>query len=136
MSEEAYCKVSTEEGFSAEMYDCTEGYKTIGYGFNLDALEMPREVADLWLSILIADVEESLSQYSWFESTDDVRRIVLIDMCYQLGMSGLLKFKKMIAAVSVRNWSEAANQLLDSLYARQTPARALRNANILRTGKI
>jgi len=49
---------------------------------------------------------------------------VLIEMAYQMGVSGVMKFKKMWAALAERDYETAAKEMLDSRWARQTPARA------------
>lgn len=55
-------------------------------------------------------------------------------MCFQLGWVGLKKFKKMLKAMSEKNYSMAAYQCLDSNYAKQTPKRAKRIAKLIKTG--
>ena len=57
-------------------------------------------------------------------------------MSYQMGLNGLLNFKKMISALSAHDYLKASEEALDSGYAKTTPNRAQRNAEILRTGEI
>ena len=57
-------------------------------------------------------------------------------MAYQIGVNGLLKFKKMISAIEFGDWEEAERQALDSKWAKQTPARAHRHAKVIRTGDV
>ena len=57
-------------------------------------------------------------------------------MAYQMGVTGLSKFKNMLTAVELGDFDEAANQALDSRWARQTPERATRHAEMLRVGEI
>ena len=61
---------------------------------------------------------------------------VLISMAYQLGVDGLAEFKNMLAAIKDERWQEAETHALDSLWAKQTPARAKRHARVLATGKM
>jgi len=61
----------------------------------------------------------------------DVRR-ALLNMAYQLGVSGLLNFSKMLTALQAGDREEAAREALDSLWAKQTPNRARRVALLLR----
>ena len=63
---------------------------------------------------------------------DDAADLVMLDMAYQMGVGGLLKFEKMLAAIACEDYETAADELLDSNYARQTPNRAKRNAYLLR----
>ena len=57
---------------------------------------------------------------------------VVINMCYQLGVNGVSKFRKAISAMQEGDWEEAANEMLDSLWARQTPNRAKELSDIVR----
>ncbi|MFW0778523.1 MAG: glycoside hydrolase family protein [Rickettsiales bacterium] len=131
----AASKIEAEEGRVHEMYDCPAGYKTMGIGFNLEALKMPDEVIDLWLSILVEEIDERLSKLWFYKPLDDKRKMVLIDMHYQFGYDGLMKFKRMWKAIERKDFSAAADEMLDSLYAIQTPNRAARNAEIMRRGQ-
>ena len=129
-------KIAMEEGFEGRLYICSAGYRSIGYGFNLDSTQMPREVADLWLKINIKDIKRRLSEFKFIDDLDEPRQIVLYDMAYQMGVNGMLSFTSMLNSLRARRYHEAAEHLLDSKYAKQTPARAQRNAEILRTGEI
>ena len=131
-----YEKIALEEGFRGRMYKCPADKLTIGYGFNLEAIEMPKRVADLWLDILVRDTREMLHVLGWFDNLNESRQTAIIDMAYQMGLSGLFKFRKMAKALYEQDYETAANELLDSKYARQTPARANRNADIIRSGKV
>ena len=57
---------------------------------------------------------------------------VILEMVYQLGFSGFCKFKKAIANMKDRNWKGAADEMLDSLWAKQTPNRAKQLSEIVR----
>ncbi len=57
---------------------------------------------------------------------------VVLNMCYQLGVTGVSKFRKAISALQDGEWQEAADEMLDSLWARQTPNRAEELSNIVR----
>jgi len=129
-------KIKQEEGFESEMYDCPAGYKTIGYGVNLETTPIPEPVARAWVKHILNDINVSMAKYEWFRFLDRNRRVVILDMCYQMGVSGVLKFKKMIAAIEQGNFDEAANQMLDSKWAKtDSPNRAMRNSNIMRGGR-
>lgn len=129
-------KVGDEEGWESKPYICPTGYQSIGYGFNLEAIEMPREVGDLWLEMILKQIDQKLDQLWFYSVLDNPRKTVLIDMCYQMGYSGLMDFKKMWASIAEKNYNEAAMHLLDSKYARQAPNRANRNAEIMRSGNL
>ncbi len=128
-------KIKKEEGFRADMYQCCEGFNTIGIGFNLDAIKMPEEVADLWLTLIVNELSGKMMRYEWFKMLSNARKICIIDMTYQLGINGVLNFKNMISAIEQANFALASFEMLDSRWAKQTPNRATRNAEIMRSGK-
>lgn len=71
----------------------------------------------------------------WWRKLDEERQYVLIDMCFQLGINGLLKFKNMLAAIAAGDFEKASKECLNSAYAKQTPARAKRIARLIKTGE-
>ena len=123
------------EGFSGEAYLCPTGYLTIGYGHNLDAKPISKKVS---LMILKEDIGDAIRDlYGIFPelykySTN--RRMALIDLMFNLGMTRLLKFVKFIAAVKADNWDEAADQLIDSEWHNQTGGRAPKIVDLIRKG--
>lgn len=134
-----------EEGYRKEAYYCSEGYPTIGIGKKLGPKGAPldcyeftvsRPIAKLWLSEEINSVNDELNKLNWYLVLNPSRQVIIISMAYQMGLSGLLKFKKMIAALERNNWEEAARQALDSRWAKQTPERANRHADVLCSGSI
>ena len=66
---------------------------------------------------------------------DGDRPFVLLDMCFQMGLRSLLGFKNTLNNIATGYYLTAADNLLKSLYAQQTPKRAERNANCLRNGR-
>jgi lysozyme len=54
---------------------------------------------------------------------------VVMEMCYQLGVTGVSKFKKTLTHLQNKRWEEASVEMLDSLWARQTPNRAKELSN-------
>lgn len=109
-----------------------EGYPTIGIGFCVSAdrgAPLPRVIADRWLDHLLVEIGKGLdARIPWWRyQPDDVQR-ALVSMAYQLGVSGLLNFRKMLAALERGDRLQAAAEALDSRWARQTPSRANRVA--------
>lgn len=143
-------QLKKEEGFKAHVYKCSEGFNTCGYGYNLDA--NPLNLTDFEISEIkskgiseptanyllhryIEEIEKTLQiKVEGFEHLDADRRGVLIMMAYQMGVSGLLKFRKMLVAVKHDEYRLAASEMLDSAWAKQTPARAKRMAQQMRYG--
>lgn len=148
--DEVFKRLEFHEGFRDKVYKCTAGKCTIGIGHNLEArdftLEEKKALGD-WkkgithngaLMLLRNDVNlcvKELQKLGFWYYLDDERQYALLDMCYQLGINGLLKFKKMLEAIRCKNMVEAEKQCLDSNYAVQTPKRSKRIAHLIRTGR-
>lgn len=112
------------EGVRLKPYRCTANKLTIGIGRNIEDKGITREEAIYLLQNDIRLCRAQLLATDWFQFLPLVIQNVLINMCFQLGINGLLKFKGTIAALKARNWEDAANHMLDSAWARQTPNRA------------
>lgn len=135
-----------EEGFSPTPYYCSENYPSVGFGWRIGP-----KGADLRYYTLTVDVNsaEALMKHSLKtipnfikrtvgspEGLNSARRDVLYSMVYQLGQKGFSGFKKMIAAIQNGEWELASEEALDSLWAKQTPNRAKRHAEVLRSGTL
>ena len=127
--------VKRHEGLRLKPYKCTEGKLTIGYGHNLDDNDIPRIVAEDLLDIdLMKANNELFAKYPEYRHFSLNRKNALIDMSFQLGMPRLSLFVKMHKALSERDFDEAANEVLDSKYAKQTKSRAYENSELIRNG--
>ncbi len=71
----------------------------------------------------------------WFSSLNDARKAVLLNMSFQLGVAGLMGFSKTLSLIQNGYYDEAANQMLQSKWAQQTPNRANEMATQMRTGQ-
>jgi len=129
-----------DEGFRARAYRDHLGKLTIGIGFLIDpeepgAQEMPQSVANFWLLEILEENKKILNvQLPWWCDLDEARQRVILNMSYQLGVNGLLKFKKMLKAMKDRDYYTAAEEALNSKWARQTPERATRIAKLIKNG--
>lgn len=124
----------SDEGYRKFKYQCTEGFWTIGIGFNIDAgmdLELAKIIAKYFIDKREAELTKALP---WFSELDDNRKLALLNMAFQLGTEGLLKFKRTLEAIRQGKYKEASEYMLDSLWAKQTPPRARRMAKIIETG--
>ena len=127
--------VAQEEGFRSTPYRCPAGFLSVGYGLNLDA-GISREEAELLLRHRLEVIGDALSLYlPWWSGLDEVRRGVLVGMAYQLGVGGVLKFKGTLGAIQRGDWDAAVWGMLGSKWARQTPERAQRSAEAMRSGR-
>jgi lysozyme len=118
-------KIKEHEGYRSTVYQCTEGYDTIGYGFAIKDLELSKEVCDIILTEKIAKLQLDIScKFEWFEDSPEIVKDVVTNMCYQLGLTGFSKFKQTIYYLETEQYEEASVECLDSLWAKQTPNRA------------
>jgi lysozyme len=125
-----------EEGFIARPYRDSKGNLTIGIGWNLDARPMTQEQGLSICGQQVQEVENELIQaLDCYYKLDDVRRAVLLDMAFQLGVTGLLTFKDMIALVAEGAYVNASLQMLSSDWGREFKTRANNLAIMMRTGE-
>lgn len=138
----AYTKEN--EGLRLEMYRCPKGRPTIGYGHLVRRHEMPlykdtmitpEQANEIFDRDWQTAYEEAVRVFPDFSELSDKRKIVMVDMCFQLGMMGLVGFRRMLRALRRRDYVEAADEILDSHYARvDSPRRAMRNARMMAEG--
>lgn len=149
-NDEIIQRLVLHEGVSLTVYVCPAGYPTIGVGRNLKTNPLTQEeikvcgdymhgiTKNAAFYLLRNDIkrvtDECSKRISFWKQLDDERKYALLDMSFQLGIGGVLKFKKMLGAMGVGNWKDAAEHCLDSKYAVQTPARAKRIARTIETG--
>lgn len=116
------------------MYDCPAGFKTIGYGHNLETTPITKLAAK---GILMDDMLALLPQVEQlpkYSSLSEPRKAVLMNMAFNLGIVGLKRFKKMFAAIEENDFDTAADEMLDSKWATQVKGRAERLAEAMRKG--
>lgn len=123
------------EGLRLKPYKCTAGRLTIGIGRNLDDKGISEDEAQLMLK---NDIEyftyECKEHIINFEQLSEVRQWVLIDMCFNLGIGGLLKFKNMLSAIETNDFNTAADEMLNSAWAGQVGNRAIELAEMMMKG--
>lgn len=124
--------IMSDEGFRSKPYTDTEGHLTIGYGFNLDD-GMTKEEALVLLKIKIAQKRAELTKMVpvYSQSSDQVK-FVLENMAYNMGTKKLLTFKNFLRLLEEKRMDEAADEMLDSKWAKQVGDRAIRLSNIIR----
>tara|TARA_Y100000592_G_scaffold92301_1_gene153808 strand:- start:1812 stop:2219 length:408 start_codon:yes stop_codon:yes gene_type:complete len=122
-------RIAVNEGFRSKVYKCSEGVDTIGHGFTWLSEEESLHILTGRVSQLHLKLLDDLD---WYKDMPPEIQGVIIEMCFQIGFSGVMKFRKMIANMQDKNWKEASKEMLDSLWAKQTPSRANRLADIVR----
>lgn len=132
-------QIKRHEGLVLHAYKDSLGYLTIGYGRLIDKAKhggISEGEAEYLLqndvSIVLAALHRNIP---FFDSLSVPRQAVLLNMAYQMGIQGVSKFKKTLSLVEVGDYDGAADGMLKSLWAKQTPNRANEMAQQMRTGK-
>lgn len=112
-----------------------KGHPTIGVGRALDTHGITSAEADYLLTSDIFKAEQEAEKaFPWYVGLTNERKAVILSMLFQLGLGGVQGFHEFLLAVEHQNWSRAAAEMEDSLWAKQTPSRAKRLAEQMRTG--
>ena len=126
-------RLKINEGFRGTPYRCTENILTIGYGFAIKDLVLTEEEASYLLANRVAQKHLQLSEsLDWYDDLPPEVQGVVLEMVYQIGYRGFCKFKKTISHLKEKEFKNAADEMLDSLWAKQTPNRAFRLSEIVR----
>jgi len=134
-SDKCKAQLKLHEGYKNKLYVDTVGVPTIGVGFNLDQ-PVPTAVIDFWYDYVLAEHEKALNiGIPWAKSLDEVRYSVLLNMAYNLGISGLLKFKQTLGAIKRGDYDQAASMMLQSKWASQVKGRAVTLSKMMRSGQ-
>lgn len=146
---DSYDQLKRDEGEVLHVYDDANGkaivsgytvvgFPTVGVGILLDRNKngglRPEESEFIFrnrLKLLDAELAQRLP---WIVKLDPARKGALINMAFQMGVTGLLGFKNTLALVEQGKYQDAADNMLKSKWAQQTPARAQRISNQMRTG--
>jgi len=122
------------EGLKLMPYRCTSDKLTIGVGRNLDDRGISEETA---MQMLDEDINivhgELLKAIPEFTSYPNAVQESLVDLAFNMGTPTLIKFKATLAALNSQQWAIAADELLDSRYARQVGQRAQTIADNIRS---
>lgn len=128
-------QLKRHEGFSLEAYLCPAGALTIGWGHNCATHPVPgvEKVGDV-ISIGSAEIllfqdtkaiaRELDDKIPWWRKMEEPRQAVLLNMAFNLGVSGLLGFKRALAAAKENDWNKAAFEMADSRWADQVKHRS------------
>lgn len=131
--------IEAEEGRRHNAYLDTLGVPTVGIGHTGPEVHLgltwTDEQINAAFSADVAKVEAELDRaVPWWRDLSPERGDVLVQMGFQLGVRGLLAFHRTLAAMQAGDFAGAATGMIASLWARQTPARAHRLAELMRTG--
>lgn len=141
MTEDLTARIKRHEGCCLQPYDDTTGNMTIGYGHKISKIESVKymdgctlEDAMNWLDADIQKATDGINNaLPWVSGLSDLRQQVLVEMAFQIGVTGVLEFHHMLAACQENQYDIAAAQMLNSSWHTQTPARCEELAQIMLT---
>ena len=123
------------EGKRQFAYEDSVGKLTIGIGRNLsDRGLSDEEIQYLFDRDRDAAIKEAES-FPWFGGLNTVRKMVIADMIFNMGLPRFSSFVRTIAAIEARDYEAAARQMMDSKWFRQTGRRAQRLVSMMATGE-
>lgn len=132
-----------DEGVRYSPYCDTRGFETVGVGHNLNASPLPDGwgyplTDDQVNTLLAADLQNVFdglnANLPWWTTLNDARQCVICNMCFNLGLNKLLGFVNTLAAMRQGRYADAAAGMLNSAWASQVGARAVRLATIMKNG--
>ena len=111
------------------------GHPTIGYGRCLDTHGISKDEAEsLFNNDVVSHGLDLARALPWVRNLDEVRRAVLVEMTFQMGVAGVLEFRNALRHIQAGEFADAAKEMLASKWAEQTPNRAHRLSVQLETG--
>ena len=131
-------QIKSDEGLILHAYKDSLGFLTIGYGRLIDKRKgggITEQEAEYLLNHDIAyKLGQLHAKLPWIDKLNDARKGVLLNMAFQLGVAGLMGFKSTLAKIEAGDYEGASTSMLKSKWATQTPNRAQRMAEQMRTG--
>ncbi len=135
-SKEFIENLKISEGFISKVYKCPAGKLTVGYGRNLEDNGITKDEAEALMFNDIEKVENLLNEkLTWFKDLDNTRREVLIDMAFNMGVFGLLKFKNTLKYIEEKEYGIASQEMLNSKWSQQVGDRAIKLSNVMALGR-
>jgi len=129
-----YSQLERDEGFRPRPYKDSLGHWTVGFGWSLEtgpplSEETARIILKEHVSMILADLT---SRMPWTKQLSQPRFGALVNMAFNLGIHGLMSFRRMLAALQAEDYEAAAIEMLSSRWARQVGSRANRLAEQMR----
>ena len=121
------------EGIKLNPYLCTSGKLTIGVGRNIADIGISEQEAMVLLDNDIERTEKQLTHLlPWAKYLPENQKIALVNMAFNLGVGGLLTFKKMLTALEAGDLTRVEVEMLDSRWALQVGRRANEVINLMK----
>jgi len=139
MKEQLLKQLRRDEGEVLTAYQDHLGFWTIGVGRLIDKRKggglSPEESAFLLNNDVDTRIKALEAAFPWFKGMDEARKGALVNMSFQMGVEGLKGFKNTLESIANGRYEKAAGQMLQSLWASQTPERAKRLSDQMLTGE-
>lgn len=128
-------RTKKHEGFSSKPYKCPAGKLTIGYGRNIQDNGITQDEAKVLLMNDLETARDELERFIPWVITMSIRRqMVLVEMVFNMGIAKFKQFKKMIEYCRMGDYDKAADEAMNSLWAKQVGKRAQTLTKILKEG--
>jgi lysozyme len=139
MKQELENQLRGDEGVRSCVYQDSLGFWTLGVGRLVDSRKTTQGLRPVEISFLLQNdiddrIESLTRRLPWFQDLDDARRGVLLNMAFQLGTNDLLGFTNTLGMIERGEYPQAADAMMQSKWASQTPARAGRLSQQMRSG--
>ncbi len=138
MITELATQLRRDEGEKLWAYKDHLGFLTIGIGRLIDKAKgggiTQGESTYLFENDINRITNTLDTRLPWWRKLDEARQGVLVAMAFQMGVDGLLGFRNTLEMVRVGNYEGASKNMLNSMWAKQTPERALRLSNQMKDG--
>ena len=129
-------QLKIHEGVKLKPYKCTAGKLTIGVGKNIEDNGITLEEAEYLLQNDIAEARSQLLHaFPWVGELNDARISAMINFTFNVGIGTVKKFENTLSYMQSGEWDKAADEMMDSRWARQVGNRAIEVTEQIRTGK-
>ena len=129
-------QLKRHEGMELKPYKCTSDKLTIGIGRNLEDVGISEKEAEMLLQNDVQQVTAQLKEkFPWVLQLDEVRFAALINFTFNVGIGTASKFVNAMALLKAGNYDTAADEFLDSRWAKQVGQRAIEITEQIRTGE-
>jgi lysozyme len=129
-------QLKIHEGFRSNVYTCSGGKKTVGYGRNLQDIGISEEEAEMLLKNDIYEAtNQLLNAFPFMATFSDVRISAMINFTFNVGIGTVRKFSNTIEYLKNEDWEAAADEMMDSKWAEQVGDRSIQITEQIRTGR-
>ena len=115
MTPELLKAIKLSEGFRDRVYKDSLGIDTIGYGFAIKDLVLDEDISEMILRRKLDNlIDRANKRFPWLPDLPQKAQDVVYEMCYQLGVTGVSKFRKTLLFLENKEFRMASKEMLDS----------------------